>query len=261
MRNFLFVSLLILSSFARAQDPASPPPSSSPPSPSPAADVAGLLAEANAHYDNRPSLEELRLAVATYEKALALEPTSYEALWRVARAHWFLGEEEAKPKRKALFKKGAAYAERARAANPRGSEGHYWFAACTARHAEERGILDSLFAVDSIMGALHKTIEVDPKHCWAHHVLGVVYRKVPGWPLSQGDIDKSLEHAQIAVRGCPQAPLVYIGLGETLMAMDRDDEARQALEKALAAPGLPEMKPETARHKRTARALLDELKP
>lgn len=261
----VLVVLFAVASSARADELATPVgPAAAPAPSSPAAaapnDVAALLEEGNGHYDKRPDRAELRQAIGSYEKALIVDAKSYEALWRLARAHWFLAEEEPKQNRKALFKKGIEYAERARAADPRGTEGHYWFAANTARHAEERGILDSLFAIKPIMGALRKTLELDPKHCWAHHVLGVVYRKIPGWPLSEGDIDKSLEHAQIAVRLCPDAPLVHIGLGETLLALDRDDEARRALEQALAAPGMADMKAETARHKRTARALLDEMK-
>lgn len=215
-----------------------------------------LLTQANAWYDQRENPEAVPKAMALYQQLLAQEPKNYEALWRLTRCYWWQGDHAPKGQQMALYDLGQQTGEKARAAAPQGVDGHYWFGACVGRAAEVRGVLNSLFAVDTIRKAMETVLALDPKHGSAHYVLGVLYRKAPGWPLSCGDINKALEHGRQAVEFSPNEVLPYVGLAETLLAKGEKAEAKQLLEKALTLDGPPDLQPETKMHKEDAQKLL-----
>ncbi len=126
--------------------------------------------------------------------------------------------------------------------------------------AEERGILNSLFAVDGIARSMEKALAINPKDGNAQHVLGVLYRKAPGWPLSRGDMKKSLEYARAAVADKPDVVLHHLGLAETLVAMGQKEEAKMILQKCIELPGPADFQPETKLDREKARSLLATLK-
>jgi tetratricopeptide (TPR) repeat protein len=218
------------------------------------------LAAAEAHWAARAQLDEARAAVAAYQAATAASPGSYEAWWRLARACWWLGDHVPKSECLAVYDQGKAAADRAVALDPGRVEGHYWLGVCLGRTGEERGILNSLFMVDPIAKAMEACLAIDPKYGRAQHVLGVLYRKAPGWPLSRGDMNRSLEYARSASANASEAVITHVGLAETLIALGRKDEARQVLTKALELPGPADEQPETAKDKAEAARLLQGLK-
>lgn len=221
--------------------------------------VAPDLSAADAHWSARAELSEARAAVAAYRSATEQAPDAYEAWWRLARACWWLGDHVPRSECLAVFDQGKASAEKAVALDPKRIEGHYWLGVCLGRTGEERGILNSLFMVDPIAKSMEACLRIDPKYGRAQHVLGVLYRKAPGWPLSRGDMNKSLDYARQAVANAPELVITHIGLAETLMALGRKDEARQELKLALALPGPKDEQPETAKDKAEATRLLKDL--
>src|SRR5688500_14171139 len=65
-------------------------------------------------------------ALDHYERAIALEPRSYEALWKAARDAVDLGETMTDAVRRAeYYRRGERYARQAVAVNPRDAEGHF----------------------------------------------------------------------------------------------------------------------------------------
>lgn len=226
----------------------------------PALDGTAILEEAGRWYDQRGADQQsVSKAVALYQQRLTNHPTDFQALWRLARCYWWMGDHAEEGKRIALFDQGKALAEKAQQAAPDKSEGYYWAGVCLGRAAEERGVMNSLFAVDGIAKSMEKAIAIDPKDGTAQHVLGVLYRKAPGWPLSRGDMKKSLAFAQQAVANRPDVVLHYIGLAETLAAMGKKAEAKDALKQALELPGPEDLQPETKRDQAKARELLKTL--
>ena len=216
-----------------------------------------LLAQADAVYDSASGADDVRRAFELYKQALAADPQSYEAAWKAGRAAWQLAELVPKPERRPLLEEGRDLARRAVELEPDGVDGHYWYGVLVGRVGEERGVLVSLFLVDDVVREMETVIRLDPSHAGAHHVLGVLYRVVPGRPLSIGDKRRAVEHAQLAVQYAPDDLLYRLGLAEAHMAAGNRDAAIRVLRELLA---MPEKEPiNDARHKERARELLREL--
>ncbi|MGI8510522.1 MAG: hypothetical protein ACR2MQ_14465 [Gemmatimonadaceae bacterium] len=101
--------------------------------------AADYVAQGNAAHEARNAPEALRV----YDRALALEPRNYEALWRAARSGIDLGEYEPSATRQAAFFKTAE--ERARLAteiNAADANGHFTLARALGRKALSLGVRD-----------------------------------------------------------------------------------------------------------------------
>jgi tetratricopeptide (TPR) repeat protein len=219
-----------------------------------------LLKQASLAWDKRTDPAETRRALELYEQAAAADPALYDAYWGIARGCVWAGNHVPPKERLAVFEKGKVAGEKAVQLKPDGIEGHYWLGVCLGRYGEERGVLKSLFLVDPIAKEMEAVLALDPKYGDAQHVLGVLYRKAPGWPLSRGDMKKSLDFAQQAVANCPNVVLPRLGLAYTLLALNRPEAAKQELQTALTLPGPADRQPETVEDKQEAQTLLKTIK-
>ncbi|MBN1595454.1 tetratricopeptide repeat protein, partial [candidate division FCPU426 bacterium] len=221
--------------------------------------AAQLLAQAQDLYDQRETPGNVAQAMTCYNQVLSQNPDDFEAIWRLARCYWWEGDHAPQDKKISNYATGVQLAQRAQKIAPGKTEGYYWFGVCEGRAAEIRGVLNSLFAIEPIRQAMEKILEIDPGHGRAHHVLGVLYRKAPGWPLSCGNLNKSLEYARLAVEYAPEEVICRVGLAQTLIAKGLKDEAKSLLQEALLLPGAADQQPETKSDKETARTLLESL--
>ena len=107
---------------------------------------------------------------------------------------------------------------------------------------------------------MEKVLKINPNHAGAHHVLGVLYRKAPGRPLSIGNKKKALQYAKKAAGLDPQSLKYAVGLAEVYLALDKKDDAKKTLEDVLAMPPNPTYGPESLEEKELAVKLLEDLK-
>ncbi len=94
----------------------------------------------------------------------------------------------------------------------------------------------------------------------AYNSLGVLYYKVPGWPLGFGDKDKAKELLQKALAINPQGIDPNYFYGEYLVETKQADEAVPYLERALQAPPRPGRQIADTGRREEVRALLAKLK-
>lgn len=193
-----------------------------------------LVSQADAIYDKRTGAEDVRKAYELYKQAFTADPNSYEAAWKAGRAAWQLAELVDKPERRSILEEGRDIARRAVELKADGVDGHYWYGVLIGRVGEERGVLVSLFMVDDVVREMETVVRLDPTHAGAHHVLGVLYRVVPGRPLSIGDKKKAVEHAELAVRYAPDDVLYRLGLGEAYQAAGDREAAIRVYREVLA---------------------------
>lgn len=99
----------------------------------------------------------------------------------------------------ALFTQGRTWAEQAQALRPASALGFYWRAVHQGRIGQTRGILDSLGLADPMRQDLTKALAADPNHPESYYVLSVLYRSVPGFPLSFGDSAVAVTNARRAL--------------------------------------------------------------
>ena len=113
-------------------------------------------------------------ALAHYEKAIASDPGSYEALWKASRSAVDIGSYGSDAARqKTLFANGEQYARRAIAVNPGDAEGHFSLSRAlgkTALTQSPRGRVK--YAVEIRSRALD-CLKIDPGHAGCLHVMGM----------------------------------------------------------------------------------------
>ena len=111
-----------------------------------------------------------------------------------------------------------------------------------------------------IKDALLTVLKIDPAYQAgsADRALGRWYYKVPG--LFGGSKKKSEEHLRRSLAYNPNSSSSLFFLAETLIALDRDAEARAMLEKLLAAPVSAAWAPEDREFKEKGRRLLETLR-
>jgi tetratricopeptide (TPR) repeat protein len=137
-----------------------------------------------------------------------------------------------------------------------------WEGIIVSSWAGEKGGLGALGLVKQAKGLYEQAIQIDGKVLdgSAYNSLGVLYYKVPGWPVGFGDKAKAKELLQKALAINPQGVDANFFYGEYLVETKRADEAVSYLERALQAPPRPGRQiADSGRHEEV-RALLAKIK-
>jgi tetratricopeptide (TPR) repeat protein len=131
--------------------------------------AADLLALGNAAYTARRQKE----ALDYFSRAIAADPTNYEALWKASRSEIDLAEIASGRTRDALLAAGQQHAEAAVRARPGGVEGHFSVARAAGRRALSAGARERVRFSKIIRESALAALKIDPTHAGAMHVLGM----------------------------------------------------------------------------------------
>jgi tetratricopeptide (TPR) repeat protein len=229
-----------------------------------AAPAAGPAAQADQLLAS-PTLDfsQASQALALYEKAAAATPAPDPALLaRLSRTCFILGQLAPQGQRMAYYEQGEKFADRLLQAQPQGVAGHYWLALNFCGQAEVGGRLKGMKLLPRIMEELKRSVALDQTYdnAGAHRVLGRIYYEAPGKPFSVGDINKSLQHLEAAVRLAPQISTNHLYLADALIRLNRTDQARQQLEQVLTSTRAAVVPQELEKDRQEARRELHQLK-
>lgn len=131
---------------------------------------AAVVAQAEQERADRNPLA----ALARLEVALNSAPAQYDILWRAAREASDLGEAAGDPgARTEYYRKAAAFARRAVAAQPRGADGHFMLAVALGRSALSVGARERVKYATEIRAEALEALRITPGHAGALHVLAV----------------------------------------------------------------------------------------
>lgn len=211
-------------------------------------------------YRDRETLASAKRAEAIWAVRLRDNPKDFESAWKLARIRYWLGTNGLPPAdRKAALEAGIAAARIAATLEPNRPEGHFWLAANMGALAESFGLRQGIRYRGQIREALERVLKLDPafQQGSADRALGRWYYKVPG--LFGGSNRQSEEHLRRALAYNPNSVITRLFLAETLIAMNRRDEARKELQAAIDAPADPDWMPEDRIFKEQARRLLEKL--
>jgi len=127
---------------------------------------------------------------------------------------------------------------------PKQAEAWIWHGIVQSSYAGFKGGMGAISLVDDAKEALEKALIIDEKALQgsAHTSLGILYLKVPGWPLSFGDDDESEKHLKIALKMNPTGIDVNYFLAEFYMEQKEYRKAKQHLIAASLAPVRPNRK-------------------
>lgn len=132
--------------------------------------AADYMAQASAAYEARNAPEALR----DYDRALALAPRNYEALWRAARSGIDLGEYETDATRQAaLFKTAEERARLATEINAADANGHFTLARALGRKALSLGVRDRVRYAGTVREQALDCLARDAGHAGCLDVMGV----------------------------------------------------------------------------------------
>ena len=176
--------------------------------------------------------------------------------WEVTRYQTPAGEREKR------FEALAAKAHQTTESFPDRAEPLIWEGIIDSSLAGEKGGLGALGLVKRARTLYERAIQIDGNALdgSAYNSLGVLYYKVPRWPVGFGDKAKAGELLQKALAVNPQGIDPNFFYGEYLAELDRRDEAIVYLERALQAPARPGRQIADSGRREEARALLARLK-
>jgi tetratricopeptide (TPR) repeat protein len=145
---------------------------------------------------------------------------------------------------------------------PGRSEPLIWEGIIVSSWAGEKGGIGALGLVKQAKADYEQAIQINAKALdgSAYNSLGVLYYKVPGWPLGFGDKAKAKEMLQKALALNPNGIDPNFFYAEYLVDTKKADEAVPYLEKALVAPSRPGRQIADAGRREEIRTLLAKIK-
>ena len=168
-----------------------------------AADFHQVVTQADALHDQGSYAEARALLL----DAAAQSPSGKEKAelyWRVSRETQEMGDQAEKAKKPTeevlgFFTEGEGYADKAIAADPDNDLGYFWKSANIGRWGQVRGVFNALGKAAPIRDLLLKVLSINPDRSDAYFVLGQLYRELPGWPISFGNVDWAVSLGRKAV--------------------------------------------------------------
>jgi tetratricopeptide (TPR) repeat protein len=198
------------------------------------------------------------------QESLKLAPHNTQALWRAARASYWLAEQAgfAKDEKKqfSLAETGASYAKHAIFVDTHSAEGNYFLAlnfAMQADAAKSKG----LAMIKPMLDALKRANELDEQLDYAgpRRVMAQIHLEAPPWPTSVGDPEQAMELLEDAIEDHPNYPENHLVLAEAAIKLRQHNKARKQLERVLAAQPAPNWAAELPRWQQRAQDLLKKL--
>jgi tetratricopeptide (TPR) repeat protein len=176
--------------------------------------------------------------------------------WEVIRYQTPQGEREKR------FDTLAAKARHVTEVFPGRSEPLIWEGIILSSLAAEKGGLGALGLAKQAKALYEQALQIDPGALGgsAYNSLGVLYYKVPGWPLGFGDKAKARAMLEKALTINPQGIDGNYFYAELLLESNQADEAVPYLERALQAPPRPGRQIADTGRREEARALLVKIK-
>jgi hypothetical protein len=194
-------------------------------------------ADADALYAQRDNVARAQQAAAIWQSRLKQNPNDFESAWKLARATYWIGTQApAVADRRPALEQGITAGKAATRIEPNRPEGHMWLAANMGALAESFGLRQGLKYRGDIKDELLTVLRLDPAfgEGSADRALGRWYYKVPG--LFGGSDKLSEEHLRRSLTYNPNSTASLFFLAETLIALKRQPEAKDLLQRLLAAP-------------------------
>lgn len=163
------------------------------------------------------------------------------------------------PERARRFEQLVAKAHKVSETFPDRPEALTWEGIIVSSWAGEKGGLGALGLVKQAKALYESAIRIDGNALdgSAYNSLGVLYYKVPGWPIGFGDKNTAKELLQKALAINPKGIDPNFFYGEYLLETDQAAEAMAYLQRAVQAPARPGRQVADAGRREEARQLIE----
>lgn len=208
-------------------------------------------------------LDEDNLETA-HEELTALVEKDPDCGWAyglLSEIYYWLGEGAEGGDRLFYFEEGVGWGEEGVAADADSLEANFWLAVNYGSYGQEKGIMQSLALITPIREKAEHALELDEGYFYGGpwRVLGRLYHKAPGFPLSIGDRRKAGECFEKALGFGPDFYLNHLFLAELYISDRKKEKAREQLEWILEAPLSRNHEREDEAYKQEAERLLQKL--
>lgn len=199
------------------------------------------------------------------DELFALVEKDSECAWGyglLSEINYWFGEEADDPDDKiAFYDEGVECGKTGVEIDEDSVEANFWLAVNYGAYGQEKGIMQSLSLISPIKKTAERVIALDETYFYGgpHRVIGRLYHKAPGFPLSIGSNKKAIEHLEKAVAIGPKFFLNRLFLAEVYLSERKKDKAREQLEAILAAAPNTNHEREDEIIRRDAAALLENL--
>jgi tetratricopeptide (TPR) repeat protein len=154
-----------------------------------------------------------------------------------SKVYYQTPEDQQAPQYPALVSRAEALAKQ----YPAKAEPKIWQAIILSCYAKVKGGLGAVDVAEQARDAALAAVKIDDKamDAGAYTSLGVLYYKVPGWPLGFGSDKKAREYLDRALAIAPDAVDVNYFYGDFMIEQGEKKKARDFLNRALQAPARP----------------------
>lgn len=202
------------------------------------------LSEGDSLFKQREDLDKLRAAIKMMDSVRDPDNRNYQVEWTFAKYNYFLGkfstsEDEAEE----VLEDGRDAGKIASRVSPEKPDGHFWYAANLGELARRSPITVGLTSVDDIKESMNRVIEIQPDYQGASAYDALAQVEL-GTKLKGGDANKAVEYLEKGLALAPDNTNIRLHLGEALLAVKRDAEAKKQLDYLLAMKPNPEYMPE-----------------
>lgn len=227
-------------------------------------DSSILMREGDALWRIRGEIENARSSISFYKRVLEIDSDSYEAHWKIARAYFYLGDQlpetnKMRDQHEELGKEGMCYAQKALELNPKGVEGHYYYALCIAQYSIGISIIKALAKGLGSEYERHtdRAIEINKQYDYAGplRAMGRYWYQLP-W--LKRDLEKSISYLKEAVYCAPKDIRGKVYLAEAYLKSRQKEKAQEQLKQALETVPAYDLEIDAERWKDRARVLLKE---
>ncbi|MCO6512173.1 MAG: hypothetical protein J5I65_15420 [Aridibacter famidurans] len=189
------------------------------------------------------------------------DPECAWAYGLLSEIYYWTGEYADPDEKLFYFNEGVEYGEQGVEIDEDCVEASFWLAANWGSYGQEKGIMKSLFLVNPIKEAVERVMEHDEGYFYGgpYRILGRLYNKAPGFPISIGDNKKAEGNLLKAVELGPKFFLNHLFLAELFISMREKEKAREQLEWILETPPNKNHEREDEGYKEEAEALLASL--
>lgn len=229
------------------------------------ADVAQLCKE----FDTQIESLDIKGARSTIDEAMREDGKSHEVLFREARMHVILGDQEWQEEKKlSLYNKAVDYANKAIAANPKSMGGYVYRAAANGKVALFKGIFSVASVVNSVRDDATKAIQLNndspERLAAACYILGRTHLNLVKKPkllrmplgLGWGNIEEAYANLKRARSLRPNFVMFELEYARCLAEMDQEADAMNVARKVA---GLPNKEPGDQQRKIDAAQLISDL--
>ncbi|MBZ8142610.1 hypothetical protein CLD22_22255 [Rubrivivax gelatinosus] len=202
-------------------------------------------------------------AAAAWAAAPAVQAAPVDDAVTALQHDWEVIRYQTPPaEREKRFETLAANAHKVSESFPGRAEPLVWEGIVVSSLAGEKGGLGALGLVKQAKALYERAIQIDGNALdgSAYNSLGVLYYKVPGWPLGFGDKARAGQMLQKALALNPQGIDANFFYGEYLVETDRETDAVTYLQRAIDAPPRPGRQIADAGRREEARQLLGKIK-